>query len=99
MGFNKDFFWGGALAADQCEGAYDEDGKGLSTADLITSGDVNTPRQITKTVEPGKNYPSHKGIDHYHRYKEDIALFAEMGFKMYRFSIDWSRIYPNGDDE
>ena len=73
MSFNKDFFWGGALAADQCEGAYNEDGKGLSTADLMTSGDVNTPRQITKTVEPGKNYPSHKGIDHYHRDRKSVV--------------------------
>ena len=54
MGFNKDFFWGGALAADQCEGAYDEDGKGLSTADLITSGDVNTPRQIGVSIKSGQ---------------------------------------------
>ena len=96
MGFKKDFFWGGSTAADQCEGAWQEDGKGLNAVDVMTSGDVKTPREVTLEIDPNKNYPSHKAIDHYHRYKEDIDLFKEMGFKMYRFSIDWSRIYPNG---
>lgn len=97
MSFPKNFYWGGATAADQCEGGFGIDGKGINIMDLMTSGDVNHPREITETIEPGKNYPTHKGIDHYHRYKEDISLFAEMGFKMYRFSIDPARIYPEGD--
>lgn len=95
----KDFLWGGALAANQCEGAYLEDGKGLSTADCFTAGNVHTRRIYTDGVIEGNYYPNHKGIDFYHRYKEDVALFAEMGFKCLRISIAWSRIYPNGDDE
>ena len=97
--FPDDFLWGGATAANQLEGAYDEDGKGLSTADVMTGGAVDKPRRITKELEPGTYYPSHEAIDHYHRYKEDIALFAEMGFKVYRLSIAWTRIFPNGDDK
>lgn len=96
--FPSDFLWGGSIAAHQCEGAWDEDGKGLAMMDLVTGGAVDTPRGITRTIEPGAIYPSHTGIDHYHRFKEDIALFAEMGFKALRISVDWSRIYPNGDD-
>ena len=92
------FLWGGATAANQCEGAYLDDGKGLNTADVMTAGDVKTPREITDGVIEGKNYPSHVAIDHYHRFKEDIELFAEMGFKVYRMSISWARIFPNGDD-
>lgn len=99
MSFPKEFLWGGATAANQCEGAYLTDGKGLSTADVMTAGDAKTPRQITDGVIAELNYPSHIAIDHYGRYKEDIALFAEMGFKCYRMSIAWSRIFPNGDDE
>lgn len=99
MGFPENFLWGGATAANQCEGAYLTDGKGLNTADVMTAGDAKTPREITKTVEEGKNYPSHIAIDHYGHFKEDIALFGEMGFKCYRMSINWSRIFPNGDDE
>ncbi len=98
MALRKDFYWGGSTAANQCEGAWNEDGKGINSADLMTSGDVNTPREITEDIVQGKNYPSHNAIDHYHRYKEDIVLFAEMGFKMYRLSISWARIYPNGYD-
>jgi len=93
------FLWGGAVAANQCEGAYLEDGKGLSTADCMTAGSAKVRREYTDGVEEGKYYPNHLGIDFYHRYKEDIALFAEMGFKCFRTSIAWSRIYPNGDDE
>jgi 6-phospho-beta-glucosidase len=99
MGFPKDFLWGGATAANQCEGAYLTDGKGLSTADVMTAGGNGVPREITDDVVEGNYYPSHKGVDHYHRFKEDIALFAEMGFKTYRLSIAWSRIFPNGDEE
>ncbi|WP_404456556.1 glycoside hydrolase family 1 protein [Oceanobacillus kapialis] len=99
MGFPKGFLWGGATAANQCEGAYNEDGKGLSTADVMTAATPDSSREITDGVIEGKYYPSHNAVDHYHRYKEDIALFAEMGFKAYRMSIAWSRIFPNGDDE
>ena len=98
MSFPKDFLWGGATAANQCEGAYLTDGKGLNTSDVMTAGDVRTPREITDGILPGKNYPSHIAIDHYRRFKEDIALFGEMGFKCYRMSINWARIFPNGDD-
>ena len=96
---NKDFLWGGAVAANQCEGAYNVDGKGLSTADLFTVGSVNEFRQYTDGLQKGKYYPSHTAIDFYHHYKEDIKLFSEMGFKCFRTSINWARIYPNGDEE
>lgn len=98
-GFPEDFLWGGATAANQCEGAYVKDGKGLSTADVMTAGVHGIPRKITEGVVEGTYYPSHQAVDHYHRFKEDIALFAEMGFKCYRMSIAWSRIFPNGDEE
>ncbi len=92
--FPKDFLWGGALAANQCEGAYNEDGKGLSVQDVM-------PRGIRGgiTEAPTEDNLKLEGIDFYHRYKEDIKLFAEMGFKVLRTSIAWSRIFPNGDDE
>ena len=98
MAFPKNFLWGGATAANQCEGAYLEDGKGLSVPDMLLGGDVNTPRTFCPTITDGVFYPSHDAIDMYHHYKEDIALFAEMGFTCYRFSINWARIFPNGDD-
>lgn len=93
------FLWGGSIAAHQCEGAFNEDGKGLGIMDFVTTGSYKKPREITKDIDSNKKYPSHIGIDFYHRYKEDIALFAEMGFTALRISIDWSRIYPNGDDK
>lgn len=96
---NKNFLWGGSIAAHQCEGAWNEDGKIMSIMDLATSGSVSKKREFTKTLEEGKSYPNHEAIDFYHRYKEDVALFGEMGFKALRISIDWGRIYPNGDDE
>ena len=99
MSFPKGFFWGGATASNQCEGAWNIDGKGESCADHFTAGTVDTPRMFTEVIREGLNYPSHDGIDHYGRYEEDIRLFAEMGFRMYRMSINWTRIYPNGDDE
>lgn len=99
MKFEKDFLWGGSIAAHQLEGAYNEGGKGLNTMDLFTSGSYGSPRQVTATIEPDRHYPSHTAIDFYHRYKEDIALFADMGFKALRLSIDWARIFPNGDDD
>ena len=97
--FRKGFLWGGATAANQCEGAYLEGGKGLSVPDMLLGGDVNTPRTFCPTIEEGVFYPSHEAVDLYHHYKEDIALFGEMGFTCYRMSINWGRIFPNGDDE
>lgn len=95
----NDFLWGGAVAAHQIEGAYNIGGKGLSTADVMTAGDVNTAREITDGVIEGKFYPNHEGIKFYEKYREDIKLFSEMGFKCLRTSIAWSRIFPNGDEE
>ena len=97
--FPEGFLWGGATAAYQCEGAWQDDGKGFAVTDLLTTVTRTNPRRFTKEVEEGTYYPAKIGIDHYHHYKEDIALFAEMGFKVYRMSVSWSRIYPNGDDE
>lgn len=122
MTFPKNFFWGGAIAANQAEGAWNVDGRGPAKTDVTTGGSVNAPRMITYIDKDGKPgeltqfndklpegahyavlddhyYPNHEGIDFYHHYKEDIALFAEMGFKMFRLSISWSRLYPNGDEE
>ena len=96
--FRNDFLWGGATAANQVEGAYLEDGKGISVADVVTSGSHTAPRRIALDQNEAYHYPSHTAVDFYHHYKEDIALFAEMGFKAYRMSISWARIYPNGDD-
>ncbi len=92
--FPKDFLWGGAVAANQCEGAYLENGKGLSIQDVLPGG-VKGQRTETPTEENMKLV----GIDFYHRYQEDIKLFAEMGFKVFRLSIAWSRIFPKGDEE
>ena len=94
----KDFLWGGALAAHQFEGGYDQGGKGLSVVDVLTAGAHGVPRQVTETIEDNVYYPNHEGIDFYHRYKEDIALFAELGLKCLRTSIAWSRIFPKGDE-
>ena len=99
MAFPKNFLWGGATAATQCEGAWNRDGKGESILDHCTVGDREHPRLVTMNIEPSYFYPTHEGCREYDRYKEDIALFAEMGFKTYRMSINWSRIYPNGDEE
>lgn len=98
-GFSKDFLWGGAVAAHQLEGAWQEGGKGISVADVMTVGGPGIPRRITEGVLEGEYYPNHEGIDFYHRYKEDIALFAEMGFKCFRTSIAWTRIFPKGDED
>ena len=91
--FPENFLWGGATAANQFEGAYNEDGKGLSIQDVMPKGITGAA-----TEEPTADNMKLIGIDFYHRYKEDIKLFAEMGFKVFRFSIGWSRIFPNGDD-
>ena len=119
--FPKDFLWGGATAANQFEGGWDADGKGISTADCMTRGSRTTPRMTTYKTPDGQvkgarfffsgdkpeegsqygcfegfDYPSHNGIDFYHRFREDIALFGEMGFKTFRMSINWTRIFPTG---
>lgn len=101
--FPGNFLWGGATAANQLEGAFNEGGKGLSIADVMPGGKIrqqfrNNPNFDFTINEEKYVYPNHDGIDFYHRYKEDIALFAEMGFKAYRMSIAWSRIFPNGDE-
>lgn len=92
--FPENFLWGGAVAANQCEGAYHSDGKGLDVQDVLPKG-VSAPRTQLPTPDNLKL----EGIDFYHRYKEDIRLLAEMGFKVFRTSIAWSRIFPNGDEE
>ena len=122
MKFSEDFYWGGAVAANQCEGAWNVDGRGMARTDVTTGGTVNTPRMVTFIDKDGNKqklpnhgfklpegahfavfddelYPNHDGIDFYHHYKEDIALLKEMGFKMFRLSISWSRIYPTGEEE
>ncbi len=119
-GFPKDFLWGGATAANQFEGGWNEGGKGMSTDDVVTNGTNTTPRLLTYTLPDGTHkqtpmffgldvpegtvfdcqegylYPNHEASDFYHHYKEDIALMAEMGFKCFRLSIAWTRIFPNG---
>ena len=101
-GFREGFLWGGALAANQCEGAYNEGGRGLANVDLCPHGENRFKVMMgdIKELRPleGEFYPSHEAIDFYHTYKEDIALFAEMGFKCLRVSIAWSRIFPIGDE-
>lgn len=108
--FPEGFLWGGATAANQVEGAYDLDGKGLSTADMVRyipkaertkDHALDVTREEIEAILSGKeegHFPKRDGIDFYHHYKEDIALFAEMGFKVFRLSINWARIFPNGDD-
>lgn len=103
MPFRKDFLWGGATAANQCEGAYNEGGRGLANVDVVPHGKDRFPVSMGKLkmteLDHEHYYPALKAIDFYHHYKEDIALFGEMGFKTYRMSIAWSRIFPNGDEE
>lgn len=99
----KNFLWGGATAANQCEGGYLEGGKGLGTVDVIPWGEdrraVMLGTKDYRTLPKDAYYPSRKGIDMYHHWKEDIALMAEMGFRCYRFSFSWSRIFPTGEEE
>ena len=129
MGFRKDFLWGGATAANQYEGGYNEGGRGLAISDIITNGSLTVPRRLSFIdskgevhimdnkgiysdgkpivveedykgyIDPGIYYPSHKAVDFYHHYKEDIALMAEMGFTSFRMSISWTRICPKGTYE
>src|SRR5471030_704016 len=93
--FPDNFLWGGAIAANQAEGAYLTAGKGLSTADLLAHGILGERRLRTG----GEFSIKDVAIDFYHRYREDIALFAEMGFTCLRISIAWTRIYPRGDED
>lgn len=101
--FPKDFLWGGAIAANQTEGAYLEDGKGIGTVDVIPHGEnrlkVKLGLESDLAIKRCDFYPSHEAIDFYHTYKQDIKLLADMGFKVFRTSISWTRIFPNGDDE
>ncbi len=99
MQFPEGFLWGGAVSAHQCEGAWDADGKGVGVPDIISSGSHTTPRQVDATMSKYDLYPTHEAIDFYHHYEEDIALFAEMGFKIFRTSINWTRIFPTGEEE
>lgn len=100
--FPEGFLWGGALAANQAEGAHLEGGKGLTTVDMIPHGPnrmaVKLGQEKRFSPRDDEFYPSHGAIDFYHRYKDDIALMAEMGFTVFRTSIAWSRIYPRGDE-
>ena len=99
MAFPEGFLWGGATAANQFEGGWDADGKGPSVPDHIRGGTLTTPRLWDREIDASVYYPSHEATDFYHHYKEDIALYGEMGFKCYRMSINWSRIYPTGLEE
>ncbi|HBE9444709.1 6-phospho-beta-glucosidase [Clostridioides difficile] len=98
MKSNQEFLWGGAVAAHQVEGGYNKGGKGISIADVMTAGTHTIPRKITDGVIEGLNYPNHEAISFYENYKEDIRLFAEMGYKCFRTSIAWTRIFPKGDE-
>lgn len=102
MPLRSDFLWGGALAANQCEGGFDQGSRGLANADLLPFGEgrlaVIRGDNVPLEADPGCHYPAREAIDFYHHYREDIALFGEMGFKALRLSIAWSRIFPNGDD-
>ena len=102
MGFRKDFLWGGATAANQCEGGFDQGGRGLANVDLAPAGpdrhQVIAGEKKMFNFDDEHFYPAQNAIDMYTHFKEDIALFAEMGFKTYRLSIAWSRIFPKGDE-
>lgn len=95
----ENFMWGGATAANQYEGGWNLDGKGPSVSDMCTNGTKDAPKYITRTIEKERFYPSHEASDFYHHYKEDIALFAGMGFNCYRMSINWTRIFPTGMEQ
>ena len=110
--FPENFLWGGAVAANQCEGAWNTDGKGMSVADCSTYKPKTDPKDYVaqhsisvKDIEEAMNsedtkkYPKRHGIDFYNRYKEDLSLFEEMGFKTLRVSIAWTRIFPNGIED
>ena len=102
MALREDFLWGGATAANQCEGGYKEGGRGLSNVDIIPIGEdrkkICSGKMKMYDFKEGYFYPAKESIDMYNYYMEDIKMFAEMGFKCYRMSISWTRIFPNGDD-
>lgn len=97
--FREDFLWGGATAANQYEGGWNLGGKGDSVPDHCTNGSSTRPKRITRSFEKDACYPSREATDFYHHYKEDIALAAELGFKVFRMSINWTRIFPTGMEE
>lgn len=96
--FTKGFLWGGAIAANQAEGAWNEDGKGPSIVDITRNG-IGVSSSVDEKIHANKYYPSHEAIDFYHRYEEDMELMAEMGLKCFRTSIAWTRIFPTGEEE
>ena len=96
---NDKIYLGGALAANQCEGAWNVDGKGVSISDVMSAGSRKKARKWSWEVNPKENYPSHRAVEFYYHFKEDLDLFQEMGFTMLRVSVAWSRIFPNGDNE
>lgn len=119
--FPAGFLWGGSLAANQCEGAWDADGKGVAILDCATRGSRDTERRVTYQTREGEvktcslawvdlpegaqvgvfdgfDYPTHAAVDFYHRFEEDVSLMAEMGFKALRLSINWPRLFPQGDE-
>lgn len=102
MSFPDNFLWGGATAANQCEGAWKEGGKGLTTNDVIPAGKdrfaVLAGEREVHFPDDRHSYPAHEAIDFYHHYEDDLKLMAGMGFKCFRMSISWTRIFPNGDD-
>ena len=95
----ENFLWGASICGHQCDGAWDEDGKGDSVLDHATTCDENKTRRFTHRIDPDLRYPSHYGNDFYHRYKEDIAYMADLGFKSMRFNVMWTRLYPTGEEE
>ncbi len=103
IGFPSDFLWGGATSANQCEGSYNVGGRGIGHIDLLPQGETrwSIMQGHLDSFEPKENlhYPSRHGIEFYKHYKEDISLLSEMGFKVFRMSISWSRIYPTGEED
>ncbi len=97
--FPADFLWGGATSAHQYEGGIADGTRGLSVPDMMTGGSRTEPRYITDTILSECYYPSHQAVDFYCRYKEDIALYGEMGFKVFRMSINWARLFPTGEEQ
>lgn len=102
MPLNKNFLWGGAIAANQCEGGWNEGGRGMAICDVLPYGKDRFPimkGEMAMLKPDGAHfYPAQQAIDFYHHYREDIALLGEMGFKTFRLSIAWSRIFPKGDE-
>ena len=103
MGFPAGFMWGGASAANQCEGGIFEGGRGPANVDVCPSGAdrhaVITGHRKMLRMDGEHRYPAAEAVDFYHRFREDIRLFGEMGFRTYRMSIAWTRIFPKGDEE